>query len=141
MCRIFQLPDQVICLNETNTSLMVTSPLSMCSSKMNITKFKSNSSIFVCYNGSVLNLLRTNSMRELMLKAVALRFPPSYTYTQLHSTIRLFPSFIFSFASALKSVLTMHEYNISTNENRIPLIVAHWRRYLIIILKLLLFKN
>ena len=75
-----------------------------------------------------------------MLKAVAMKFPASYT--QPHATVRLLPNLIFSFASALRSILTLQKYsvNTNTNKNQISLIVVHWRRYLHI-LTLLLFDK
>ena len=76
-----------------------------------------------------------------MLKAVAMKFPASYT--QPHATVRLLPNLIFSFASALRSILTLLKYseNMNTNKNQISLIVAHWRRYIRIFTLLLLFDK
>ena len=85
--------------------------------------------MFVCYNGSIRSLLKNHNIRELMLKAVAMKFPSSYK--QPNSSMRLFPRLIFSFASAVRDTLIMDKHGLNVNKTAVPLIVAHWRRCLI----------
>lgn len=108
---------------------MASSSLSACNSRMNITQLNSHSDMFVCYNGSIRSLLKNHNIRELMLKAVAMKFPSSYK--QPNSSMRLFPRLIFSFASAVRDTLIMDKHGLDVNKTAVPLIVAHWRRCLI----------
>ena len=121
LCRIFQLPRQIVCLSQPTFPPLAEKSIAQCRSKLNVSHIIASSDNFVCYNGSIRNLLSNNDMRELMLKAVALEFP--YTRRDRNISERLFPSQTFQLANIIRRVLLD-----GINDNVASFIAVHWRR-------------
>jgi len=105
---------------------VIVQSLNACSYRLNVTRLASTVDQYTCFNGSIRSLLKNNNMRDLMLKAVSIKFP--YVYANTSFPLRIFPPKIDDYVSLFKQSLSILRKRES-NYNSSRFIVVHWRRY------------